>query len=113
MVYLPPPPLESPTRPGYEHAYNEILATHRHSANTSASSLIVLVAPDVDSLCAARMLADLLKHDDIMHRTIPVSGMNELERRRDEMVTNNEVRFSFIRSHTTILWPLAPNSDTH
>ena len=52
----------------------------------------MLVAPDVDALCASRILADLLKQDDIMHRTIPVSGLNELERIRDDLVSNSEVR---------------------
>ena len=79
MVYLPPPHLETPTRPGYERAYHDIVATHRRSPLSSASSLILLVAPDVDALCAARMLTDLLKQDDIMHRIVPVSGMSELE----------------------------------
>lgn len=92
MVYLSPPQYESPSRRGYEQAYQEILATHRRSPLSSASSLIMLVAPDVDALCASRMLADLFKQDDVMHRVIPVSGMNELEQIRDELVSNAEVR---------------------
>ena len=92
MVYLPPPHLETPTRSGYERAYNNILATHRRAISSSASSLIMLVAPDVDALCASRMLADLFKQDDILYRIVPVSGMNELERIRDELIQNNEVR---------------------
>lgn len=92
MVHLPPPQLQRPNQRGYEEAYQEILATHRRSPQSSASSLIMLVAPDVDALCASRMLADLLKRDDIMYRVIPVAGMNELERLRDEMVSNAEVR---------------------
>lgn len=91
MVYLPPPHLETPNRPGYERAYNDIVATHRRSPLSSASSLIMLVAPDVDAVCASRMLADLLKQDDIMHRIVPVSGMDELERIRDELVQNSEL----------------------
>lgn len=54
----------------------------------------MLVAPDVDALCASKMLADLFKQDDIMHRVIPVSGMNELEQTRDELVSNTEVRLT-------------------
>ncbi|KAI5123336.1 hypothetical protein M0805_001761 [Coniferiporia weirii] len=103
MVYLPPPHLETPTRPGYERAYHDILATHRRSPLSSASSLIMLVAPDVDALCASRMLADLLKQDDIMHRIIPVSGMNELERIRDDMVSNAELRTLILINMGTIL----------
>ncbi|KAH8116934.1 CDC45-like protein [Phellopilus nigrolimitatus] len=70
----------------------DILATHRRAPRSAASSLIMLVAPDADALCAARMLADLLKQDDIMHRIIPVSGMNELERIRDDLVATAELR---------------------
>ena len=92
MVYLPPPQLASETRPSYGEAYANILAAHRRSPLTSASSVIILVAPDVDALCAAHMLATLLKHDDVMHRVIPVSGHAELEKQRDELATYADVR---------------------
>ncbi|KAI0341751.1 CDC45-like protein [Trametopsis cervina] len=85
MVYLPPPHLASAARPSYGEAYANILATHRRSPLTSAASVIILVAPDVDALCAARMLADLLKQDDVMYRVIPVAGHAQLESIRDEL----------------------------
>jgi cell division control protein 45 len=91
MVYLPPPHLASASRPSYAEAYTTILATHRRSPLTSASSIIMLVAPDVDAICAARMLADLFKQDDVMHRIVPVSGIAELERVRDDLLTYTEV----------------------
>ena len=91
MVYLPPPQLASASRPSYGNAYSNILAAHRRSPLTSASSVILLVAPDVDALCAAKMLAELLKQDDVMHRIIPVSGVAELESMKDELATYNEV----------------------
>ena len=100
MVYLPPPQLQTSTIKGYEQAYNDIIASHRKSPLSSASSLIVLVAPDVDALCAARMLEDLFKQDDIMHRSIPVSGMSELERIRDELENNIEVSVCEFQSHS-------------
>lgn len=56
----------------------------------------MLVAPDVDALCAARMLANLFKQDDVMHRIIPVSGIAELERMREELMTYSDL-------HTLIL----------
>jgi cell division control protein 45 len=92
MVYLPPPHLASAATKSYADAYTQILATHRRSPLTSASSVIILVAPDVDALCAARMLADLLNQDDVMHRIIPVSGIADLERKRDELLAYNEVQ---------------------
>lgn len=92
MVYLPPPQLATPSQPSYAEAYSKILASHRRSPKTAASSVIILVAPDVDALCASKMLADLLKQDDVMHRIIPVSGHAELERIRDELTTYADVR---------------------
>ncbi|KAH7929792.1 CDC45-like protein [Leucogyrophana mollusca] len=96
MVFLPPPQHASASRPSYAEAYSDILAAHRRSPLTSASSVIILVAPDVDALCAARMLADLLKQDDVMHRIVPVSGVDELERVRGDLVSYTEL-------HTLIL----------
>ena len=98
MVYLPPPPLASASRPSYGEAYAKILTAHRRLPMTSASSVIMLVAPDVDALCAARMLADLFKQDDVMHRIVPVSGIAELERMRDELMSYAEVSYSFPRA---------------
>lgn len=92
MVYLPPPQLASASRPSYAEAYATILAKHRRSPMTSGASVIMLVAPDVDALCAARMLADLLKQDDVLYRIIPVSGHAELERMRNELASYTEVR---------------------
>lgn len=91
MVYLPPPHLASASRLSYGDAYSNILAAHRRSPLTSASSVILLVSPDVDALCASKMLAELLKQDDVMHRIIPVSGVAELESMKDELTTYNEV----------------------
>jgi cell division control protein 45 len=62
---------------------------------TSASSIIILVAPDVDALCAAKMLAQLFKQDDVMHKVVPVAGIADLEKTRDELITQTEVRPSY------------------
>ncbi|KAJ4467442.1 CDC45-like protein [Lentinula edodes] len=96
MVYLPPPDI-SRNRPSYAEAYGKILKTHRESPLTSASSVIMLVAPDVDALCAARMMAELFRQDDVIYRIMPISGIAELERVRDELITYNEL-------HTLILF---------
>lgn len=88
MVFLSPP---SPSRSSYGEAYTRILETHRRSPLTSASSVILLIAPDVDALCTAKMLAELLRQDDVMHRVIPVSGIAELENMKQELATYNEV----------------------
>lgn len=91
MGYLPPPQDVHGAQASYSEAYSRILTTFRSSPLTSASSIILLVAPDADALCAARMLSDLFNQDDVIHRTIPVSGFMDLERIRDELVTYEEV----------------------
>lgn len=90
MGYLPPPHLAK-DRPSYLEAYNKIISTHRRSPLTSASSVILLVAPNVDALCASRMLATLFKHDDVAYRIIPVSGQSELEVLADEFKSYTDV----------------------
>ncbi|KAI9510893.1 CDC45-like protein [Russula earlei] len=96
MVFIPPPHLVSASRPSYAETYNSILAAHRRSPLSAASSVIILVAPDVDALCAAKMFAELFKQDDVMHRITPLSGIADLERMRDELITYSEL-------HTLIL----------
>jgi cell division control protein 45 len=108
MVYLPPPQYASASRPSYAEAYNKILATHRRSPLTSASSIIILVAPDVDALCAAKMLAQLFKQDDVMHKVVPVAGIADLEKTRDELITQTEVCMSLVSSFCGVT--LTPNS---
>lgn len=51
------------------------------------ASVIVLVSPVVDALCAPKMLTDLFKQDFVMHRIILVSDHAELERVQDEIMT--------------------------
>jgi cell division control protein 45 len=92
MVYLCPPHLASPSKPSYIDAYNDILAAHRRSPHTSASSVIILVASDVDALCAARMLAELFRHDDVMHRIVPVAGGAHFNTVCEELASYAEVR---------------------
>jgi cell division control protein 45 len=104
MVFIPPPHLASASRPSYAEAYNDILAAHRRSPLSAASSVIILVAPDVDALCAAKMFAELFKQDDVMHRIIPLSGIADLERMRDELITYSEVH------HASPIIRLGPDS---
>jgi cell division control protein 45 len=89
VLLLPPNPALK--RKSYGEAYNAILAKHRCSPMTTASSVIILVATDVDALCASKMLSDMFKQDDVLHRIIPVPGMADLERWRDELQTYKEV----------------------
>lgn len=81
--------IESRTFP---RAYKEIRDSARASASTSNAGqvgVLVLVAPDVDALCACRILVGLLRHDQIGHNVVPVAGWNELSRVNREMVEGN------------------------
>ncbi|KAJ2931441.1 hypothetical protein H1R20_g5670, partial [Candolleomyces eurysporus] len=89
-MFIPPPQLAQ-GRKTYTDAYADILSAYRRSPQTSASSVILLVAPDVDSLCAARMLASLFKQDDVLYRIIPVSSVQELQDVKEELATYAEL----------------------
>ncbi|GAA5923722.1 hypothetical protein JCM1841_002023 [Sporobolomyces salmonicolor] len=73
----------------YASAYQLILSRARGSP---ACTTYLLVSPDVDALCAARLLSGLLKTDDVAHQTIPVGSWAELaqeaQKLRDEDVRN-------------------------
>lgn len=90
MVYIPHPSLAG-DRSSYLEAYNSILKAHRRAPLASASSVNILVAPNVDSLCAARMLATLFKQDDIAYRIVPLSGPNEFQDFAQELKKNPDV----------------------
>ncbi|BGP17816.1 hypothetical protein JCM10213_008384 [Rhodosporidiobolus nylandii] len=70
-------------------AYQHILSRARGSP---ACTTYLFVSPDVDGLCAARLLSGLLKTDDVPHQTIPVGSwvdlMNEAMGIKDEDVRN-------------------------
>ncbi|KAF8078083.1 CDC45-like protein [Lyophyllum atratum] len=96
MGFIPPPHLANGAQPSYAETYSHILAEFRSSPLVSASSVLILVAADVDALCAARMLSNLFRQDDVIHRIVPIPGFRELEAAREDIIENVEV-------HTLIL----------
>lgn len=60
----------------YRAAYDLILDRTR---GHNSCCTYLLVAPEVDALCAARLLSSLLKTDDVQHLTIPVGSYPELD----------------------------------
>ena len=91
-MYIVPPHLKSATNPvSYQDAYNDILQQHRRTPQTSASSIMIIVAPDVDALCAARMLETLLRQDNITHRIRPVAGLTALVDVKGELLDYHDV----------------------
>jgi hypothetical protein len=113
MVWIPSPHLAG-DRPTYIHMYQKILSDHRRSPLSSATSVTILVAPNVDALCAARMFATLFKQDDVGYRIIPVSGRIELEKMADELRSNLEVRILpwSVSTRKSLLITPASKSDT-
>ncbi|SPO41705.1 related to Protein TSD2 [Pseudozyma flocculosa] len=83
----------SSRRQDYTHAYQRIRTSSRTSASSSSSSVLVLVSPDVDAICATRILTALLTEDDIPHRIIPVEGYRGLLRvLREDVEANPDLR---------------------
>lgn len=55
--------------------------------------MLLLVATDVDALCAAHMLVDMLTIDCVGYRVRPVSGWPDMEKAfAEEIYGNEEVR---------------------
>ncbi|KAK4051987.1 DNA replication initiation factor cdc45 [Microbotryomycetes sp. JL221] len=72
----------------YPTAYHSIVSRAR---GASSATTFVLVSPDVDALCAARLLTNLLKNDDVVNTLIPVASWSELEQLRTRL-EREEVR---------------------
>jgi cell division control protein 45 len=70
----------------FSSAYTHLKA-HVHP---STSSILILCALDTDSLCAARILASLLKRDYILHQIKPVAGYQDLEKINETLVKGSE-----------------------
>lgn len=94
LVHLPSSSSALPSNAkDYSHAYHHILrSARRHAARGSAAAgaVLILVATDVDAICAARTLARLLIDDEIMYRIAPVDGYTTLQRILQEDVADNE-----------------------
>ncbi|KDE05348.1 hypothetical protein MVLG_04263 [Microbotryum lychnidis-dioicae p1A1 Lamole] len=66
----------------YPTAYRSIVSRAR---GASSATTFLLVSPDVDALCAARLLSDLLKTDDVVNTIIPVGSWSDLEHVRERL----------------------------
>ncbi|KAJ2853229.1 DNA replication initiation factor cdc45, partial [Coemansia erecta] len=74
----------------YEDAYNRILAGAAHSSGTS---VLIFASADGDSLCALRILIDLLKRDTIGHKIVPVTNYQEIADQSQKLVdTSTQIR---------------------
>ncbi|KAG9028216.1 hypothetical protein FRB95_006751 [Tulasnella sp. JGI-2019a] len=66
----------------YSSAYDQILRERRLAPD---SSVILLVPPELDALCAAHILTTLFARDDVNLRTIPVAGYSSLRTVKQEL----------------------------
>eukprot|EP00042_Codosiga_hollandica_P034584 m.242785 g.242785 ORF g.242785 m.242785 type:complete len:631 (+) comp54447_c0_seq4:2216-4108(+) len=57
----------------------------KESALTGECTVLVLVAPDVDSLCAAWMLTTLLRGDFILYEMIPIANYDDLMQTKERI----------------------------
>jgi len=80
----------------YDVAYNQIVSRARRAISlnqanggSSAATVLILVSPDVDALCACKILISLLNDDCVGYKVVPVSGWQELSRINSEQVQDN------------------------
>ncbi|CDS01530.1 probable TSD2 protein, required for DNA replication [Sporisorium scitamineum] len=76
-VHIDPDRIPSSSKHDYASAYSRIRSAAR-AAGPGVSSVLILSSPDVDSVCATRILTSLLLQDDIPHRIVPVEGYRSL-----------------------------------
>lgn len=78
-------------------AYQHIVKRARQ--NRSVVSTFILVATDVDALCAARLLVSLLEADNVGHKVVPVSGWQEIHAIRRDLEREHVRLLSLGRVH--------------
>ncbi|GAA5991226.1 hypothetical protein JCM10908_006592 [Rhodotorula pacifica] len=84
-------------------AYHELVGRARGSV---ACTTFLFVAPDVDSLCAAKLLSTLLKTDDVPHQTVPVGSWVQLHEEASQLAEAGSVR-------SLVLVGLGASADLH
>lgn len=62
----------------------------KHHAHSTTPSILILVALDTDSLCATRILTQLLKRDFLPHKIHPVAGYRDLSNVNATLIKGNE-----------------------
>lgn len=70
----------------FASAYTKI----RQSSLSGTCAVLILVALDVDALCASKMLASLLKSDFVPYQIRPIAGWSDLEKVNTNLVHDNE-----------------------
>ena len=97
MVLLQPPDPSNPFNQSYGTAYKEIVNKSRKH-QSSANAVVILAAPDVDTLCGVRILVDMLRIDGILHNVRVVNGYKELESVRSEIIQDTDVSLTIFNT---------------
>ena len=77
----------------WELGYRQMVSDCRGSSssfNTSGGTVLILVNPDADALCAARILSYALRADKVPYQLRPCGGYNCLLRILDKLALNND-----------------------
>lgn len=81
----------------------QIFQEIRQSSMATTCKLVIFVSClDIDALCAAKMISGLLKKDMIQHKTAPVIGFGDMQRRWAEDVDSEVKNVIFIGCGATI-----------
>ncbi|ELU44832.1 cell division control protein 45 [Rhizoctonia solani AG-1 IA] len=73
MVIVVPP--SGRAQRTYATEYKSIVARYVRSPAKSASSIVIIPSPDVDALCATRILATMFRNEGVLYRVNPISGV--------------------------------------
>eukprot|EP01134_Creolimax_fragrantissima_P007045 CFRG7045T1 len=65
-------------------------------ASHPAASILILAAPDVDAVCACRLLTILLRADYIPYEILPVAGYDDIAQAKEDLVNSNDALRSVI-----------------
>jgi cell division control protein 45 len=74
------------SRGKYDVAYNQI----KQDSLRGGCTVLILVAQSTDALCACRILAFLLRSDDISYKIEPVCGYDSMRETNETVVVDNE-----------------------
>ncbi|KAJ1309757.1 hypothetical protein OPQ81_006522 [Rhizoctonia solani] len=76
----------------YATEYKSIVARYVRAPAKSASSIVIISSPDVDALCATRILVTMFRNENVLHRVIPVSGYPDLTAYREILLKSPELQ---------------------
>ncbi|KAH7340891.1 CDC45-like protein [Rhizoctonia solani] len=76
----------------YATEYKSIVARYVRSPAKSASSIVIISSPDVDALCATRILVSMFRNEGVLHRVTPIAGYPDLTTYREELLKSPELQ---------------------